>query len=79
MSINLEILEYIKIVYRQSFDEKLQLSKLTKGIPVVEFYLEGNQYFIDIDNKVYTRDSSNSNLHGISIGYLNDGILYLGS
>ena len=79
MSVQFEILEYIKLIYRQLFDEKIISSKLTKGTPVVEFYLEDNQYFIDIHNIVYTRDINNINLHGIPIGHLLDGVIYLGS
>jgi hypothetical protein len=79
MSVRLEILEYIKLIYRQVFDEKIISSKLTKGTPVVEFYLEDNQYFIDINNTVYTKDTTNSNLHGIPIGHLLDGVIFLGS
>ena len=78
MSVQFEILEYIKLIYRQVFDEKIISTKLTKGTPVVEFYLEDNQYFIDINNIVYTRDINNSNLHGIPIGHLLDGVIYLG-
>ena len=78
MSVQFEILEYIKLIYRRVFDEKIISSKLTKGTPVVEFYLEGNQYFIDINNIVYTLDINNSNLHGIPIGHLSDGVIYLG-
>ena len=79
MSITLELLDYIKRIYREAFNEKIASAKLTIGLPVVEFYLEGNQYFIDMDNKVYIKDQNIAILHGVEIGYMKDGTIYLGS
>jgi hypothetical protein len=75
----MSLLEFIKSIYRQEFDEKIQSVNLTRGLSVVEFYLENNKYYIDIENKVYIQDQSKNILYGIEIGYLRDGIIYIGS
>jgi hypothetical protein len=75
----MSLLEFIKTIYREEFDEKLKSISLTRGLSVVEFYLENNKYYIDMDNKVYTEDHSKMKLHGIEIGHLKDGIIYIGS
>jgi hypothetical protein len=75
----MNVLSYIKSVYREAFNDKIKIAGLTRGVAVVEFSLEGDQYFIDIDNKVYTHDRSKIVLHGIEVGYLKDGIIYIGS
>jgi hypothetical protein len=75
----MNILDYIKSVYRLALDGKIKAAGLTRGIAVVEFYLEGDQYFIDIDNRVYIQDRSKTSLHGIEVGYLKDSIIYIGS
>ena len=75
----MSLLNYIKSIYREEFDEKLKSINITRGLSVVEFYLENNKYYIDMDNKVYTEDHTKMNLHGIEIGYLKDGIIYIGS
>ena len=76
----MSILDFIKSIYREEFDEKIKsVNLMTRGLSVVEFNLENNKYYIDIDNKVYTQDLNKSILHGIEIGYLQDGIIYIGS
>ena len=75
----MSLLNFIKSIYREEFDEKLKSMNITRGLSVVEFYLENNKYYIDIDNKVYTEDHSKPTLNGIEIGYLCDGIIYIGN
>ena len=75
----MSLLNFIKSIYREEFDEKLKSMNITRGLSVVEFYLENNKYYIDIDNKVYTEDHNKTKLHGIEIGYLSDGIIYIGN
>jgi hypothetical protein len=76
----MSLLDFIKSIYREEFDEKIKsVNLMTRGLSVVEFYLENNKYYIDIDNKVYTQDLTKNILHGIEIGYLRDGIIYIGS
>jgi len=70
-----EIINHIKLEYRHLFLEKV--ANLKKNVSVVEFYCEGNQYFVDIENKIYEMDDSKSDLHGFCVGYLKDGIIYL--
>ena len=71
-----EILDFIKFQYRQLFLEKV--ANLKSNISVVEFNLEGNQYFIDIDNNVYEMDRSKIELHGFCVGHMKNGVIFLG-
>jgi len=71
-----EIIDFIKLQYRHLFFEKVR--NLKNNISVVEFRLEGNQYFIDIDNKIYEMDRSKMDLHGFCVGHMQNGVVFLG-
>ena len=78
-------IQFVKSIYRELLKNAVYSIK-DDTIKVVEFYINKQQYFIDIKNNVYricskmnTAATFSEKLFGNRIGYLKDGTIYIGS
>jgi len=48
-------------------------------IKVVEFYVEKQKFYVDLENNIYSSSTKNSDrIMGKLVGYLKNGTIYLG-
>ena len=72
----LENIQYIVDLYRSEFLNIISHIKSDK-IRVVEFHINSQTFYVDIDNIVYEPVVSSSRVIGNPCGYLKDKTVYL--
>ena len=71
-----ENIQYILELYRTEFLNSISHIK-SKKIRVVEFYVNSQQYYVDMDNIVYEPVVNESMVIGKPCGYLKDNTIYI--
>jgi hypothetical protein len=72
----LENIQYIVDLYRSEFLNIISHIKSTK-VRVVEFHIDSQTFYVDMNNIVYEPVVNNSRVIGNPCGYLKDKTIYL--
>lgn len=68
-----DYLEIIKEIYRNELYQESKLLKKNNSIPVVQVFVNGEEFFIDLNNNVYIIEETG----GKMVGKLEEKTIYL--